>query len=235
MTTDKMPSALKHGAFSKIVFLPGEDPQDYEKLEQELFAEYKPSGRSEKETLEQIAKAMWQQRRLDLYEHFHLLQKRESPLTEFELDPVDRALAACHKASGSKGEHVPLYHRKGQKTRGPVNGYTLAEIMAGVADAERSDADKLLEFGSLVTIEHLDKRLDVDNKLQSKIDRLFRRFFQMKATKPIMGLGEGPLPTPINETPLLEITASEATTIPELVEIPAVEVTATDPVKPTVE
>ena len=33
MTDNSLPNALKHGAFSEILILPGEDPQDFEKFE----------------------------------------------------------------------------------------------------------------------------------------------------------------------------------------------------------
>jgi hypothetical protein len=96
-------------------------------------------------------------------------------------------------------------------------------------EIEKTNDDVLLELGSFITLERLDKELDVENKLQSKIDRLFKRFFQLKAMKPLMGLGEPPALTPIKVTPVLEITAAEATVTPELIDdAPASEVEAID-------
>ena len=69
MTDNSLPSALKHGAFSEILILPGEDPQEFEKLKNELFAEYKPSGISEERVMMAIARAFWQERRLVLFQH----------------------------------------------------------------------------------------------------------------------------------------------------------------------
>jgi hypothetical protein len=59
MTDNAPPNALKHGAFSEILILPGEDPQEFEKLKNELFAEYKPSGVSEERVMMAIARAFW--------------------------------------------------------------------------------------------------------------------------------------------------------------------------------
>ena len=68
MTDNSRPNALKHGAFSEILILPGEDPQDFEKLKNELFAEYKPSGVSEERVMMAIARAFWQEQRLVLFQ-----------------------------------------------------------------------------------------------------------------------------------------------------------------------
>ena len=78
MTDNSLPSALKHGAFSEILILPGEDPQDFEKLKNELFAEYKPSGISEERVMMAIARAFWQERRLVLFQQVQHARARKS-------------------------------------------------------------------------------------------------------------------------------------------------------------
>jgi hypothetical protein len=75
---------------------------------------------------------------------------------------------------------------------------------------EKSNDELLLELGNLVTLDHLDKELDVENKLMAKLDRLFKRFFQIKATKPLMGSVEPPVPALAIATPVLELTATDA-------------------------
>ena len=40
MTENSSSNALKHGGFSEVLILPGEDPEAFEKLKQRLFAEY---------------------------------------------------------------------------------------------------------------------------------------------------------------------------------------------------
>jgi hypothetical protein len=67
------PSALKHGAFSKILFLPGEDPAEFDVLRSGLISEYRPEGKSEEETIEEIARTMWVGRRTGVYQHVKYL------------------------------------------------------------------------------------------------------------------------------------------------------------------
>jgi hypothetical protein len=40
MTENYVPNALKHGAFSELLILPGEDPAAFEELKRSLFEEY---------------------------------------------------------------------------------------------------------------------------------------------------------------------------------------------------
>jgi hypothetical protein len=64
MTIDKDQNALKNGAFSKVNFMPGEDPQDYVTLKADLFAEYKPCGRSQEKLVTSVSKALWKLKRV---------------------------------------------------------------------------------------------------------------------------------------------------------------------------
>jgi hypothetical protein len=191
MTDNAPPNALKHGAFSEILILPGEDPQEFEKLKNELFAEYKPSGVSEERVMMAIARAFWQERRLVLFQH--------------------------------------VQHARARKTTGGDGGYAMSKsihdfmVKRGLtiepfvppavptATAEERANEALLELGHLLTLDNLEKELDVESKLQSKIDRLFKRFFQMKAMKQIAGLAESPAPSLNGATPLLQLAASDPT------------------------
>ncbi|MGC1775691.1 MAG: hypothetical protein WA732_20235 [Pseudolabrys sp.] len=77
-----------------------------------------------------------------------------------------------------------------------------------VPPEEKSKDELLLELGDLVTLDHLDKELEVENKLMAKLDRLFKRFFQIKAMKPLIGLGEPLAPALANTKPVLELAAT---------------------------
>jgi hypothetical protein len=68
----------------------------------------------------------------------------------------------------------------------------------------------LLELGNLVTLDHLDKELDVESKLQTKIDRLFKRFFQIRGMKSLIGSGKSTAPALAGTTTVLELTATDA-------------------------
>src|SRR6516164_7693061 len=64
---DRSKNALKHGAFSRELILPGERRKDYERLLSELEAEYSPSGPSEICLVNHLASLLWRERRLQVY------------------------------------------------------------------------------------------------------------------------------------------------------------------------
>jgi hypothetical protein len=182
-------NALKHGAFSVVPFLPGEDPKVFKALRSALIEEYKPSGWSEKHLIDSIAKAFWQERRLTLYQHVQFLRAQKSCALGPTPDPLAKSLAAFAAAAGD-----------------PVDPPYDVPIAPAV---EKTDDEALLELGDLVTLDHLDKELDVENKLHSKTDRLFKRFFQTRAMKQMVGLSGPPAASVSGATPTLELTATE--------------------------
>jgi len=180
--TDNKPkssgNALKHGAFSEILILPGEDAEEFEKLKKGLFAEYNPSGASEEFTMMAIAKAHWQEMRLSLYQRGQLLRQRLDLLAP-GWDPMES-----------------MYTSWGNAAR---------ENTIAPAD-DKSVDEALLELGKLLTLEYLDKELEVETKIQSKLDRLYKRFFHMRAAKQMARSVESPTALQLNSAPVLEAT-----------------------------
>jgi hypothetical protein len=85
----------------------------------------------------------------------------------------------------------------------------ILQDQATALETEKNDDVRLLEFGDILTLDQLNKELDVRNKIQSMIDRLFKRYWQGKAMKPLVGL-DNSQSAKINETPLLELNPSDA-------------------------
>lgn len=56
--------ALKHGAYTSLGLLPGENRTEFEKLLQELIAEFTPRGPSENEIVASIARYTWRKKNL---------------------------------------------------------------------------------------------------------------------------------------------------------------------------
>jgi hypothetical protein len=62
--TNRIPPALKHGIYSGIGLLPTEDPAEFQKFKQEIFDEYVPVGRSERNIVKNMACKMWRRQNL---------------------------------------------------------------------------------------------------------------------------------------------------------------------------
>ncbi len=214
MSAVAKPNALKHGAFSKINFLPGEDPQEFENLKASLFAEYNATGKSEEEVLESIAAVMWKERRLGLYLHIKVLRDKLSreakQAPRGALDPLAPALARF-KAIRISGKADPAeVERILDEQRAEKEAERIArEKEAAEAEKNRTDDERLLAIGDEFTLDQLNRELDIQAKLHAVLDRLFKRLWQIKAFKPLLNASDSQRRAPAIEGPLLELNAND--------------------------
>ena len=60
-------NALTHGAFTDVVILPDEDPNELKELQAALYEEWNPEGPTEIDKVDNIAMGMWRKRRFQRY------------------------------------------------------------------------------------------------------------------------------------------------------------------------
>ena len=60
-------AALKHGAYSSLAVLPGEDRAEFEKKHRQLIAEYSPSGPLEHHEVLVLARLIWREENLSTF------------------------------------------------------------------------------------------------------------------------------------------------------------------------
>ena len=77
---EKLPSAVKHGAYSATTLLPGENPRAFEKLHRDLIAEFRPTGPLEKDIVETLARLVWRKQNLSTLRIAKLAQNRRSTI-----------------------------------------------------------------------------------------------------------------------------------------------------------
>ena len=65
--SEKFPHALKHGAFSALSILPGEDPKEFIELYRSIAAELLPDGPIEKDAVKTIAFSIWRASHLTIF------------------------------------------------------------------------------------------------------------------------------------------------------------------------
>src|SRR4029079_140107 len=162
---------------------------------------YKPAGPSETSTMISIAKTLWQLQRLGLYEHVQYLKARGNPSSFANgKNPITEALQQF------RAKHGLIDPKKS-----PPEEPTVPE-----PPKEKSNDELLLELGNFATVGHLDKELEVEMKLLAKLDRLLKRYFQIRAMKPLIGLGDPAAPALASATPVLELTITDAPTASEV-------------------
>ena len=64
LSANRLPPALKHGAYSAMTVMPTEDPREFDKLHQQLIEEWLPSGALEEDIVATMARLMWRKHNL---------------------------------------------------------------------------------------------------------------------------------------------------------------------------
>jgi hypothetical protein len=160
----KVPPALKHGAYSAITLLPGEDRAAFDKLHSDVIADLAPAGPLEDDIVYTLARYLWRKRNLNTFhiaelarDHCSALQSQlrpKSTMGQFNLDGIDsdEDEAACLAAEDQ-------------------------------ARRELGDAYQLVEIGKTATLHGLMEELTAEEHLDAMIDRCIKRLLLLKGLK----------------------------------------------------
>src|SRR5262245_9199634 len=73
-------NALKHGVYSNLGLLPGEDPDEYLEHWREVLQECQPEGPTEESIATDIADVLWRKKNLKVYQHYARFAKKWQPV-----------------------------------------------------------------------------------------------------------------------------------------------------------
>jgi hypothetical protein len=170
MRVKKSSPALKHGAYSEAVLLPGEDPAEFEELHRGLIAELTPNGRLEEETVAAIARLMWRRQNLPM----------------FEIGQLSYLIATGLEKAAAK-ERGERHSRDDDEIISELNELIEANQRFDKAQGLRKEkaAGELFEISKTATLKRLMKELDVEERLDAMIDRLIKRLLFVRGLKSI--------------------------------------------------
>ena len=157
----KFHAALKHGAFSATAILPGEDPDAFKELHQNIIAELALVGALEDDIGWTIARLVWRK------EHLATLRKGELVL-EHE-----------SRIQAQKSQFEVLEMEKYSAERREV-------IMQATEDQARKDLGasyELVEIGEAATVDRLLQDLAVVERLDAMIDKCLKRLLFLRGLK----------------------------------------------------
>src|SRR5262245_8899954 len=97
-------NAIKHGVFSSMAILPGEDPVEYADLAQAFSNEWSPEGPTEVDAVFTLTNCVWRKRRIREY-ITKTVGLRSLDLDHPAFDP-DRALEIVNKALQMGPKHL---------------------------------------------------------------------------------------------------------------------------------
>ena len=195
----KRPNAYKHGAFTLIAILPGEDLREFEELHSALVEEWKPQGETEEEAVLSIAKGQWRKRRVQKYVEIRVAKNTLDPslpsfdermgLTAFASLMRDEPETAFKKASRCLlPDKINYLMRKFPRSNfestsewaeaiiNEINSVPLAEFMIAAP----------FTSAAAFTEEIFKQELALDERIDAMIDRAVKRLIQTKAIKQML-------------------------------------------------
>ena len=171
---DRIPPALKHGAYSATAILPGESQAEFEKLHRDTIAEWTPSGVLENDIVMTITRLLWRKQNLDT------------------LHIAEHARRRCGEStnSGEKTIRILFQHPDPEKNeeqrRADEENWRIEEEKSEARIREKYGDDyKLVELGEATTFDGLRKELDIIERLDSAITRCLKQLLLVRGVKSI--------------------------------------------------
>ena len=170
--------ALKHGGYSAMGILPGEDRAEFEELYQGLIAELRPDGPLEDDVVAQLALLIWRKQNLSIYRkaeiarqryNVHVSAHRHGDYRESVPDKEEIVAAEC--AAAAQG-----HEQRARKDLG--------------------DAYELVAAGEIATRSCLEQELKLEAELDAHIDRCLKRLLHVRGIK---SLSTVPAPAPLRQ------------------------------------
>ncbi len=161
---NKVSPALKHGVYSGMNLLPGEDREAFEKLHRDLIAEFSPVGPMEKDIVATMARLLWRKQNLRTYRLGALAKNRYSAIKAKYGPSYDFPVL-------SEDQRTPEQIRADEKVAEEEIRNELGDVMA------------LVEMGEAVTIEQLFEELALIDRIDGMLDRCDKRLLMVRGIK----------------------------------------------------
>jgi len=199
-------NALKHGVFSPITILPGEDPQEFSALHSETVKEWAPIGPTEEDAVLSIVKGIWRKGRLQKFLWAKVIASQIdashpaydeiaalrgfSGVLEFAPDCLDELLS-CRFLSRERKEHL--------KRKFPPEDFetTLAHaraiqkeinsvILPSLERCEKPLEVYCLQAADILPPDDFKNEIALEERIDAMIDRAVKRLVQAKAAKEML-------------------------------------------------
>jgi hypothetical protein len=151
---NKLHPALKHAGYSATAVLPGENRADFEKLHQDLIAEFNPVGAFEHGIVANMARLLWRKSNLATFRMPTLVQRRVFQILR------------KHGGRDDRGEEGPEWLAALEEAR-----------------KELGDACDLIEIRDTATVQSLLADLKIEERLDAMIDKCLKRLLFVRGLK----------------------------------------------------
>ena len=196
-------NAWKHGGYSNLGLLPGEDSEEFDRFHRSLIDEFEPSGPTECDIVLSLANSMWRKSRLNIYTLAAQARKRwgvvfedrDNPSWSLHAglakkfvqgsEPLRKALSSAEECRKTNKELLPHW----LQLQKDCAAYLNADDEEQLKMQDEGIVGLLLSaLGEQITVEALINEIELNDRLDARIDRLLKRLFQVKAAKQMIGL-----------------------------------------------
>jgi hypothetical protein len=191
----KSPSALKHGGYSAIGLLPEENGTAFRKLQRNAIADLRPAGALEEEMVAEIARLIWRKLNLatcwvaklatDLFDH---LKREKNPFSEMMVVSVgtrNKVVVKTYRRTAQEEEERAKQEaavRSRREAKEDARRQREREVEEQ-ARQELGDLWRLVNIGKAATIEGLMEELDVQERLDSAINKCLKQLITVRGIK----------------------------------------------------
>jgi hypothetical protein len=224
-------NALKHGAFSKVVLLPNDDPKEFEKLLASVYKEWNPEGPTEEDKVLSITLGLWRKQRFrrTLIKQLDKLVQGEKFIERHDNREFEVFVSALEDLESDSpsiteenlGDKVGSISANKIKEFRPRKNYdsddawrlAIKPCITAYLEYNLKNRSETTAIHDEASIEYfIDREQGVEERIDAKIDRDVKQLGQMQTMKAI-GIGRGRMPAP--EGPIIEIEAPSLQTAQE--------------------
>jgi hypothetical protein len=200
------PNALRHGVYSAIAILPGEDLQEYVTLTASVILEWQPDGPTEMDAVVTITNCIWRKRRIQKFIDAKVaVREIDIDHSSYDrgvwLDTVLAGVALDPKFAERMVEACPDVYRKlfakdfPAATLDLVEPPELAKKLVAHLEAERRELPpkpelppnmELMKSADILGDDLFKQELAMEERLDAMIDRSVKRLVQTKAMKQML-------------------------------------------------
>ena len=176
---DRIPAALKHGAYSATAVLPGESQAEFEKLHRGLVAELVPSGVLEDDIVMTIARLVWRKQNLTTLRIAERAQSRRVTIWNEKI---------------RDNEPSYLFDENGEPVNTREEERQVKRAAESEAQEELGENYEFVEIGETATFDGLTGELAIQERLDAAIAKCLKQLLMVRGVKSVahVPLADGP-------------------------------------------
>jgi hypothetical protein len=214
----KLPNAMTHGMFTQVTILPGEDPEAFLKLHLDVIQEWQPSGPTENDAVQTIAKGIWRKGRFQRFLEGELAIRTLQPdhpaydeayalhdfLKALDIHPEESLAGPMISLSDDMKRHLRVELAEENFESPSERIQAIKDYIRSVRLPELQRLGKPVQISywdskQIVTPEEFEREIALDERIDATIDRATKRLIQIKAMKQMLAQTAGNRATGPNE------------------------------------